>query len=257
MRAVIPHDFFGEGRQLFPDWQVVEYDKIISLVTLTVIMLIGPKVAGLVLTLFNGQERRGFGGGIRLSISVVLETTFSIFLAPVMMCLHAYFVVTTLAGRVVTWDAQNRGNLYLHYKDAVGSLWVPTVAGVIWAVIIWIWVPSLFYWLLPVTLGMMIAIPLAVWSSRTDLGKALRARGFLVTPEETNPPAILNKLQQHLERTTTGKFFTHQSTISTPQEVESEMPPQAISYYSRDFANWMWHLIFGRRRNRTAAKIKH
>ncbi|WP_373084819.1 glucans biosynthesis glucosyltransferase MdoH [Sneathiella sp.] len=256
MRAVIPHDFFANGRQLFPDWQVVEYDKIVSLFTLTVIMLIGPKVAGLALTLSNSHERRGFGGGIRLVISAVMETAFSIFLAPVMMCLHAYFVLTTLAGRVVPWDAQNRESMYLPYKDAAGSLWVPTVAGVIWAVIAWIWVPSLFYWLLPVTLGMMIAIPLAVWSSRTGLGNSLRAHGFLVTPEETDPPTVLNKLEQCLDSPITDGFIASHPAIVAPQELQSEMHPQAISYYSRDFANWIWQLISGRRRERPAVKIK-
>lgn len=256
MRAVIPHDFFANGRQLFPDWQVVEYDKIVSLFTLTVIMLIGPKVAGLALTLSNSHERRGFGGGIRLVISAVMETAFSIFLAPVMMCLHAYFVLTTLAGRVVPWDAQNRESLYLPYKDAAGSLWVPTVAGVIWAVIAWIWVPSLFYWLLPVTLGMMIAIPLAVWSSRTGLGNSLRAHGFLVTPEETNPPTVLNKLEQCLDSPITDGFIASHPAMVAPQELQSEMHPQAISYYSRDFANWIWQLISSRRRERAAVKIK-
>ncbi|MEX0582092.1 MAG: glucans biosynthesis glucosyltransferase MdoH [Sneathiella sp.] len=257
IRTVIPHDFFSNGRQLFPDWQVVEYDKIISLFTLTVIMLIGPKAVGLMLTLLNGEERRDFGGGIRLVISAVLETAFSIFLAPVMMCLHAYFVLTTLAGRVVTWDAQNRDSLYLPFKDAAGGLWVPTVAGVTWAAIAWIWTPSLFYWLLPVTLGMTIAIPLAVWSSRTSVGNRLRAHGFLVTPEEFNPPEVLNKLERCLERPLTGELFAAHPAMSEPQEVQSEMHPQALSYYSRDFANWIWQLISGRRRGQTVVKIKH
>ena len=257
MRAVIPHVFFGNARQLFPNWQVVEYDKIISLFALTIIMLMGPKVAGLVLTLFNRQERRGFGGGIRLVISAVLETVFSIFLAPVMMCLHAYFVLTTLAGRVVPWDAQNRESIYLPYKDAATSLWVPTVAGVTWAVIAWTWVPSLFYWLLPVTLGMMIAIPLAVWSSRTSLGNGLRAYGLLVTPEESDPPAVILKLEQCLEKPVADEDFASLPAILAPQEVQSEMLPQAISYYSRDFITWTWRLISGRRRDQTVAKIKH
>jgi len=256
MRAVIPHDFFGSTRQLFPDWPVVEYDKIISLFTVTVIMLLGPKAAGLLLTLFNGRERRGFGGGLRLVASAVLETAFSMFLAPVMMCLHAYFVLTTLAGQVVTWDAQNRSSLDLTLRDAAPRLWVPTVAGVIWAAITWVWVPGLFYWLLPVTLGMTISIPLAVLSSRVRLGNGLRAHGVLVTPEETDPPAVLRKLEQGLEQPLTGDLFESQPAMLAPQEVRSEMQPQAISYYSRDFANWLAQLVTVRRREREVVKIK-
>ena len=250
MRAVIPHQFFGNGPQLFPTWQVVEYNKIVSLFTLTVIMLLGPKVAGLILTLFNGEERRGFGGGLRLTCSAIIETIFSIFLAPVMMCLHAYFVLTTLAGHVVSWDAQNRDSLYLPYKDAAASLWVPTLAGIIWSLIAWFWVPSLFYWLLPVTLGMAAAIPLAVWSSRTGLGNGLRRLGLLVTPEESSPPPVLNRLEQCLAVPVTGAFSVSSpapALISAPPELQSDMRPQMIAYYSRDFVNWMGGLFTGRR----------
>jgi membrane glycosyltransferase len=256
MRAVIPHDFFGNGRQLFPNWQVVEYDKIISLFALTVIMLIGPKVAGLVLTLFNGPERRGFGGGIRLVVSAVLETAFSIFLAPVMMCLHAYFVLTTLAGHVVTWDAQNRESMDLPLKDAARSLWVPTVAGIIWAAIVWTWVPGLFYWLLPVTAGMAIAIPLAVLSSRTGLGDRLRRWGLLLTPEESAPPPVLRKLETCLEQPVMDDLFAGQDYAMAPQEVHTDMHPQTIDYVSRAVGRWALQLVTIRRRERGVVKIK-
>lgn len=251
MRAVIPHNFFGNGPQLFPDWPVIEYNKIVSLFTLTVIMLVGPKVFGLLLTLFNGQERRGFGGGIRLVLSAVLETAFSIFLAPVMMCLHAYFVLTTLSGHVVTWDAQNRDSLYLPIKDAAASLWVPTVAGIIWAAITWVWVPSLFYWLLPVTLGMTIAVPLAVGSSCVWLGNGLRRLGFLVTPEETDPPAVLNALERALGDPVADTDYDTVPALAAPPEMQGEMVPQPLAYYSRDFINWMAQLVPGHRRGQT------
>jgi len=256
MRAVIPHDFFSGGPRLFPDWPVVEYDKIISLFTLTVIMLIGPKVAGLVLTLFNGQERRGFGGGIRLVASAVIETAFSIFLAPVMMCLHAYFVLTTLAGHVVTWDAQNRDSLDLRFRDAARSLWVPTLAGIAWAAIVWTWVPGLFYWLLPVTAGMAIAIPLAVLSSRTGLGGRLRRWGLLLTPEESAPPPVLRKLDACLDAPVMDDLFAGQDYPLTPQEVQADMHPQAVDYVSRAIGRWALQLVTVRRRERGVVKIK-
>lgn len=257
MRAVIPHNFFSNGRQLFPDWQVVEYGKIISLFTLTVIMLMGPKVAGVIVTLFNIEDRRQFGGGARLVISAILETLFSIFLAPVMMCLHAYFVLTTLTGRIVSWDAQNRESMYLPYTTAISSLWGPTVAGVAWATITWIWVPQLFFWLLPVTLGMAIAVPLAVWSSRAGLGTGLRTFGLLLTPEETAPPAVLNRLEHCLANSVWHKPQPLHPALLTPPETHSNMLPQAISYYSRDFIRWVGQITSGHRRNRAAMKFKH
>jgi membrane glycosyltransferase len=45
--------------------------------------------------------------------------------------------------------------------------------------------------MLPVIAGMLIAVPFTVLTSRASLGRALRARGWLLTPEETAPPPEL------------------------------------------------------------------
>jgi membrane glycosyltransferase len=230
MRAVIPHEFFSGGYQLFPDWPVVESDKIFSLFSMTVVMLLFPKVAGVLLTLFDRAKRRGFGGGLRLVMSALLETLFSIFLAPVMMCLHAYFVTSTLMGYVVTWDAQNRDGRNLSVSGVAPSLIVPTLAGILWGIVTWIWTPSLFLWLLPVTIGMALAIPLTVLSSRADWGVFMRRFGLWLTPEETMPPAELRQLATILaepEATVTAGALAPQAA---PEELLADMHPQRLDY---------------------------
>jgi len=48
--------------------------------------------------------------------------------------------------------------------------------------------------MLPVLLGMLVSVPITVLSSRSDLGRALRRHGWLLTPEETAAPPELAAL---------------------------------------------------------------
>jgi membrane glycosyltransferase len=43
----------------------------------------------------------------------------------------------------------------------------------------------------PILLGLILCIPVSVFTSRVRYGKALATRGILSTPEELSPPAVL------------------------------------------------------------------
>ena len=44
--------------------------------------------------------------------------------------------------------------------------------------------PDLLLWVWPIVIPMLLSAPIAAWTSRIDLGRKARARGFMVTPEE-------------------------------------------------------------------------
>ncbi|HUA89224.1 MAG TPA: hypothetical protein VL994_07300, partial [Steroidobacteraceae bacterium] len=69
------------------------------------------------------------------------------------------------------------------------------LAGIVWAALIAWLAPGFFWWLTPVFVGLLFAIPLTVWTSRASLGRAARARGLFLVPEESAPPAELEFLQ--------------------------------------------------------------
>ena len=50
---------------------------------------------------------------------------------------------------------------------------------------------ALALWMLPVVLGLALAIPLAVVSGQPRAGVVLRRLGLLLIPEERQPPAVL------------------------------------------------------------------
>ena len=52
---------------------------------------------------------------------------------------------------------------------------------------------SLFAWMTPVIVGLILAIPLAQWTASPSAGRRMRALKLLLTPEEKRPPDILNR----------------------------------------------------------------
>ena len=62
---------------------------------------------------------------------------------------------------------------------------------------------SLFLWMSPTILGLVLAIPLSWLSGQLGVGLALKRWGLLMTPEEARPPPIAtraNALQAENER---------------------------------------------------------
>ncbi len=53
--------------------------------------------------------------------------------------------------------------------------------------------PPFLIWMSPVVLGLLLAIPVSSATGRPQLGRAVRRLGLLVTPEETEPPAVLER----------------------------------------------------------------
>jgi membrane glycosyltransferase len=60
---------------------------------------------------------------------------------------------------------------------------------------VWWLDPRTFWWFLPVMAGMLVAIPLSVFTSRGSLGGKARSLGLFLTPEETSPPPELDTLR--------------------------------------------------------------
>jgi len=151
-----------------------------------------------VLALKERRVRRGFGGGSRLLLSLLLEQLFSMLLAHAMMVFHSTFVVTTLAGRPVSWNAQERGDRGIGFGAALWRHKWHVLLGVVWgAVILWL-APKYIWWLLPVLAGLVLSVPLTVLTSRADAGQWARRHKLLLTPEETQTPRELAELTERL-----------------------------------------------------------
>jgi membrane glycosyltransferase len=199
MEAVQGFQYFEPGSySLFPSWPESRATEIVALLSITLSILLMPKVLGATLALVNSRLRRGFGGTVRLFASLLIEQVFSTLLAPSMMIFHTTFVVTTLAGKPVTWNAQDRGDRGITFLEALDRHKWQILLGLIWGAAILLMAPRYIWWMMPILSGLILSVPLTMLTSRTSVGRWMRRRGLLLTPEETNTPAELAALEEQM-----------------------------------------------------------
>jgi len=183
--------FPPDGDSLFPIWPVSKTFEMLGLYSITMGMLFVPKLLAMALTLLDPIQRKGFGGAFRLVKSTLTEMVFSILLAPIMMFQQTQAVLNTFLGRKVTWKGQRRGDGVEDWGDAIANYGTISVMGVVWALVAYQLAPDLLTWMSPVLVGLLLAVPLAVFTSQPTVGAMARRLGWFLTPEETNPPAVV------------------------------------------------------------------
>jgi membrane glycosyltransferase len=153
----------------------------------TLLLLFGPKFLSLAHLFSRPRDLQQCGGPARVMAGVVLETLFSILTAPIMMWFHTRFVLRNLFGQTVSWHAQTRdGGSGPRWGDVFAEYWPLPVAAAVFGAFAW-WANHAYaVWLVPLLLGLCLAIPLAQWSSRKGL-----LTSFFQTPEEIAPPPEL------------------------------------------------------------------
>ena len=159
-----------------------------ALWTIVLALMFAPRLLALASVLPDGAAARSFGGRLPLLASVVLDQLFSLLAGPVSIVFYCVFVVSTLRGRVVRWDAQPRDDRGLRWSEAWRRFGPPLGAAAVLTVLIAWTAPVATATLLP---GLLAGVPLAVWSSRRSLGEWARRHGLFVTPEEVAVPPIL------------------------------------------------------------------
>jgi len=133
-------------------------------------------------------------------------------MAPSMMIFHTSFVLTTLIGKSVSWNAQDRGDRGITFLDAANRHKWHVLLGLVWGGAILAMAPRYIWWMMPILSGLILSVPLTMLTSRASVGRWLRRRGVLLTPEETNTPAELVALE---ERMAGGMTAVDPQTIHT------------------------------------------
>jgi membrane glycosyltransferase len=189
-------EYFTNEFTLVPVWPRFDPERSLALFGLTMAILLAPKLFGWLLTMLNGAERRACGGGIRLTLSAILEVIMSALLAPIMMVIQSGSVFQIIAGRDTGWNPQRRDDGSIPFHDIVRRHRVHTALGVFTGIIAFLIATSLFAWMSPTILGLLLAIPLSWASGQLAIGLWLKRHKFLLTPEEGAPPAIATRANQ-------------------------------------------------------------
>lgn len=184
-------EYFSKGFSLFPQWPAEDPIRAAWVFGGTMALLIAPKFLGLFLALVRGSERRGFGGGFLAFISVLIEIVLSGLIAPMMMLMQSQAVADVLLGRDAGWQVQRRDDGSLTMRELVGRFGRLTLIGILMGAAAYAVSWSLFLWMSPVTIGLLLAMPLAALTARSRAGIRLRKLHLLLIPEERQPPGIL------------------------------------------------------------------
>ncbi|MDS4040169.1 MAG: glucans biosynthesis glucosyltransferase MdoH [Candidatus Competibacter sp.] len=191
-----PVYFFGEN--WMPVWPVSFAVEMTTVLLVTLTMLFLPKLLALLLLFKDRRLARAYGGMVGATLSVVLETVFSVLTAPVLMLFQTKFVLAILMRRAVGWPPQQRGDHMTGFREAASAHGVQTLLGVAAGVLSYQYVPAFFWWFTPVLLGLLLSVPVSMLSSSIALGRKARELGLFLTPEETDPPAVMRYLEDNL-----------------------------------------------------------
>jgi membrane glycosyltransferase len=167
---------------------------------LATFVLLVPKILALIDLALNRDRSASFGGVPRACLSAFLELVYSTLQAPVLMLWHTEFVVGALLGVSVSWKTQNRSAAGTTWGFAFRNHWKHSAIGLIWGIAIWRVDPLLLAWMSPILAGLLLAIPLTVWTSRSSAGERARKGRLFLTPEETEPSRDIRLLRSALAK---------------------------------------------------------
>jgi membrane glycosyltransferase len=149
------------------------------------LLLIGPKILGCALVLSRPGERRAFGGTAAVLKGMGIEILLSAALAPVLMVANTKAVFMTLRGRDIGWRPQQRDTVGVAWPDAFRAMTWQMIAGAGFVAALCVR-PDLSVCFAPIVLPLLLAAPLAVFTSRhraiADLLKTPDDLGVSATP---------------------------------------------------------------------------
>jgi membrane glycosyltransferase len=224
-------EYFPKGFSLFPTWPAQDPVRAAWVFAGTMGLLIVPKLLAYLDLLARRARRLGFGGAVRALAGMLIEIVVSGLIAPVMMISQSRAVVDVVLGRDSGWQAQRRDSAGLPMADAFRQFAFHTAAGVLLAAGAYAVSLPLFLWMMPVTVGLVLAVPMASLTASERVGNALRRIGLLATPEERDIPAVLaraNELYRQFATAEAGDALTRLSRSAGLREAHRAMlePPR-------------------------------
>lgn len=181
----------GMTVQQLPAYDV---DRMFGLFGLTMGLLLLPKLLGLAGGLL-GRNRGGVAARLRLFLSALIELLFSVLHAPILMLIHSRHLWEIARGRDSGWSAQQRRSEGVQWRRLLARHGVHTLLGLM-ATGLLLWLSAdLLIWTLPISVGLMLAIPLSALSGSQRAAHWSDRLGLLRIPEESAPPRIMAQRQ--------------------------------------------------------------
>jgi membrane glycosyltransferase len=162
------------------------------------VMLFLPRVLGVAHVLARG-EHKAFGGAGGLLSGALIEGVLSALQAPVRMAGHTLFVLIALTGWKLEWKSPSREAEALGWRDAAANLrWLVLPLTIAVCTLVLLHNAGLAWGVAPLMAPLLVAVPLAVFTSEPAVGRLLKRWGVLVIPEELKPTPPLRAARRHV-----------------------------------------------------------
>jgi membrane glycosyltransferase len=180
-------NYFPDGFSLFPAWPVFDPDRALGLFAFTAVVLLLPKVLGVLIAWRDEDLCKGCGGTIGLLKSFGAEVLLSALLSPVMMLIQSRFVFDVLVGHDSGWNAQNRDDRAMPFAALLKQHWAHLAVGLAMCVIAYYISWQTLAWLMPIIIGLVLA-PVTSWATGLiEPGVIAREWNIFRIPEEAQP----------------------------------------------------------------------
>jgi membrane glycosyltransferase len=146
--------------------------------------LYAPKLLGYAEVALSPEKRARYGGLVRFARGALAEFGFSLLLDAIGVTAKTGAMLRLVFGRPAGWSPQNRADRGVAWGEAGRLLWPHTALGTLafagfasagWAAVLWA---------LPLAGGLLVAIPLCVFTADPRFGRWLREQQIAAIPEE-------------------------------------------------------------------------
>ncbi|WP_276487127.1 glucans biosynthesis glucosyltransferase MdoH [Ectopseudomonas mendocina] len=188
-------EYFLQPNQLYPLWPRWQPQEAVALFSATMTLLFLPKLLSVVLIWIKGAE--AYGGRMRVLLSMLLEASCSVLLAPVRMLFHSLFVTAAFLGWSVQWNSPQRVDDSTPWSEAFRRHGTQVLIGLGWtALVAWL-NPDFLWWLAPIVVSLVLSPAVSVLTSRTAPGLAARRNKLFLIPEEHKVPVELSNTARY------------------------------------------------------------
>jgi membrane glycosyltransferase len=240
---LIRPEYFSHDFQLFPTWPRFDGELMMALFWFSMMVLLIPKMLGLIRALLSRRIRRGGGGVIGIGASFLLEVVLSALYAPVLMLIQCRHVFEVFMGRDSGWKPQRRDGGGTTWSDAWHYHQRHMFLSCATAVIVWFLSPPLLAWLSPALLGLFLSVPLSRASGSQSLARVLSRLALLRTPEEAEMPPLVVRRQElvqqaaalpqdglrHLARQRESRMAHINGNLARPADPRGQPDPHAFT----------------------------
>lgn len=160
------------------------------------VALLTPRFLAWLTIVRSARRVAAFGGRGAFTAGAAVDTLLAVTLGPVMMVHHSLAVGSILLGRSAGWGPQVRDGDEQSRRQTARAELVPTAAGLGAAIGLMLLAPSALWWLAPLWLPLVTAIPLCLLAASRAAGTGLRRSGVLAIPAERHEAAVSRRMDR-------------------------------------------------------------